>query len=129
MNLKNVSVSNVANHGIHISDCSFADDCGSGSGGGGDGSNASVSVLFNGVTIDNAGNGKFDADGLRVDERGIGSIYFKSFASTFKNVGADGVELDEGDEGSIYTQVKKILSMLTVSTAVLINSVLTTKLL
>ncbi len=102
MHLRNVSVSNVSNHGIHISDCTLADACGSGSGGSGDGSDASINVQFRNVTVDNAGNGKFDADGLRVDERGKGNIFFNSFNSTFKNVGADGVELDEGDSGSIY---------------------------
>lgn len=106
MYLKNVSVLGVANHGIHISDCTLADDCGSGSGGGGDGSNASINIQFHNVTIDNAGNGKFDADGLRVDERGKGSITFNSYGSTFKNVGADGVELDEGDNGGVYAFTK-----------------------
>ena len=107
MNLKYVHVSDVANHGIHISDCSLADDCGSGSGGGGDGSNASIHINFYGVTVDNAGNGKFDADGLRVDERGNGSIFFQSFKSLFTNVGADGVELDEGDNGGVFSYNKK----------------------
>ena len=107
MYLKNVTVADVANHGIHISDCTLADDCGSGSGGAGDGSNASISLHFYDVTIDNAGNGKFDADGLRVDERGKGSIFFKSYGSTFKNVGADGVELDEGDNGGVFAYTAK----------------------
>ena len=107
MNLKYVQVSDVANHGIHISDCTLADECGSGSGGGGDGSNASVHVNFYGVTVDNAGNGKFDADGLRVDERGKGSIFFQSYKSLFTNVGADGVELDEGDNGGVFSYNKK----------------------
>ncbi len=107
MNLKYVHVSDVANHGIHVSDCTLADACGSGGGGGGEGSDASIHVNFYGVTVDNVGNGKFDADGLRVDERGEGSIYFNSYKSSFTNVGADGVELDEGNNGDVVSFNKK----------------------
>lgn len=107
LDLKKVSVRGVANHGIHVSDCSLADDCGSGGGGGGDGSPASISVKLDQVTVDDAGNGKFDADGLRVDERGEGDIKFDAKNSTFINVGADGVELDEGNDGNIIVKVKK----------------------
>lgn len=105
LTLRNVKVSDVANHGIHISDCSLADDCGAGSGGGGNGSPASVSVKLNHVYIDNVGNGKFDADGLRVDDRGKGSIFFHANRLYATRVGADGVELDEGDEGSIFANI------------------------
>ncbi len=104
--LKNVSVSGVANHGIHVSDCSLADDCGGGSGGGGEGSDASIEVVLNHVTVDDAGNGKFDADGLRVDERGNGSITAKITGSTFSHVGADGVELDEGNDGDVTARIR-----------------------
>jgi hypothetical protein len=99
--LTNVGVSGVANHGIHISDCDLADACGSGGGGGGDGSRASISVVLNGVTVDDVGNGKFDADGLRVDERGEGDIIAFIRNASFTRVGADGVELDEGDDGNV----------------------------
>ncbi|MDX1696107.1 MAG: hypothetical protein R3208_20240 [Ketobacteraceae bacterium] len=102
--LNNVRVAGVANHGIHVSDCSLADDCGGGSGGAGDGSPASIYLAANNVTVTDAGNGKFDADGIRVDDRGAGSIYFTAFNSTFSNVGADGVELDEGDAGDVVVQ-------------------------
>ena len=104
--LKNVSVSGVANHGIHVSDCSLADDCGGGSGGGGEGSDASIKVILTGVEVNDAGNGKFDADGLRVDERGDGSITAYITASSFTYVGADGVELDEGNDGDVNTDIK-----------------------
>ncbi|MEL6700596.1 MAG: hypothetical protein AAFO58_02775, partial [Pseudomonadota bacterium] len=101
LSLKDVTVRGVANHGIHVSDCSLADACGSGGGGAGDGSAASVSVMLDHVTVDDAGNGKFDADGLRVDERGEGSITMVAANSTFVNVGADGIELDEGQAGDV----------------------------
>lgn len=105
--LKDVSVSGVANHGIHVSDCSLADACGGGSGGGGDGSPASIVAVLDGVHITNVGLGKFDADGFRVDDRGEGSIYFVARDSSFTHVGADGVELDEGDDGGVFTSIKR----------------------
>lgn len=106
VNLDRVTVSHVAAHGVHISDCSLADDCGAGGGGGGDGSDASIRVTLNKVTIDDAGNGRFDSDGFRVDDRGDGDIIFFAKNSTFINIGADGVELDEGDDGDVFAHVK-----------------------
>ncbi|MCH2159217.1 MAG: hypothetical protein MK096_10620 [Oleiphilaceae bacterium] len=105
LSLKNVTVQGFANHGVHVSDCSLSDACGAGSGGAGEGSDASIQVTMINSTINDVGNGKFDADGLRVDDRGAGDIIFYSRNSTFQNVGADGVELDEGNDGSIYADV------------------------
>ncbi|MAT50491.1 MAG: hypothetical protein CMK32_04820 [Porticoccaceae bacterium] len=104
--LTNVLVSNTGNHGVHISDCSLGDDCGGGQGGGGDGSPASIHVELTNVTIDGAGFGKQDADGIRVDDRGDGGIVFNATGSTFVNVGGDGVELDEGNEGDVQINVR-----------------------
>ena len=103
--LNNVTVSGVANHGVHVSDCDLADDCGGGGGGAGGGSDASIVVHATGLTIDDAGNGKFDADGLRVDERAGGDIHLIAHDSLFTNVGADGVELDEGQDGDVIVSV------------------------
>ncbi len=105
LNLTDVTVKNVAGHGVHISDCSLADACGGGAGGGGDGSPASLVINATNLTIDGVGYGRFDADGLRADERGPGSITFTAIGSTFHGVGADGVELDEGDAGDITVLV------------------------
>ena len=105
LHLTNVTVSQVGNHGIHISDCTLADECGGGQDGSGDGSDASITALLQNVTIDDAGNGKFDADGLRIDERGPGSVHLSVDSSLFTNVGADGVEVDEGQAGSIFATV------------------------
>lgn len=102
MVLENVSVSGVAYHGIHVSDCDLADECGGGSGGGGDGAPASINAELTDVRIERVGLGSFDADGIRIDERGDGDIRFASYNSVFRKVGADGVELDEGDAGSVY---------------------------
>ena len=106
LELTNVEVNGVANHGVHVSDCTLGDDCGSGSGGGGDGSPASVHVILKQVTVDGAGNGKFDADGVRVDERADGGIVLDVFGSEFVDVGADGVELDEGNDGDVFISVR-----------------------
>lgn len=103
--LRDVIVSGVANHGVHVSDCDLADDCGSGGGGAGGGSDARIVVEFDSVVIDDVGQGKFDADGLRVDERGPGEIIFTASNSTFTGVGADGVELDEGQDGGVRATV------------------------
>jgi len=101
LHLDNVSVSGVANHGIHVSDCSLADACGAGAGGGGEGSPAGIVVIADRVKVFDVGQGKFDADGLRVDDRGAGGITALIRRSSFTGVGADGVELDEGNEGSV----------------------------
>ena len=103
--LTNVAVSQVGNHGIHVSDCTLADACGGGQDGSGDGSDASIALLLQNVTIDDAGNGKFDADGLRIDERGPGSVHLSVDGSLFTNVGADGVEVDEGQAGGVFATV------------------------
>ncbi|MEO1638674.1 MAG: hypothetical protein AAFU41_05445 [Pseudomonadota bacterium] len=105
LSLTNVGVYDVANHGIHVSDCSLADDCGGGGGGAGEGSEASILVTLNNVVVDNAGNGKFDADGLRVDERGAGDIRVVGADLLFTRVGADGAELDEGQAGSVIVDM------------------------
>lgn len=105
VDLTNVSVMGTGNHGVHISDCSLGDDCGGGSGGGGDGSPASIDVRLVGVLIEDNGNGKQDADGFRVDDRGDGDITFFATNSAFLDNGADGIELDEGNNGNVYATV------------------------
>jgi len=111
LELTDVRVQGVANHGVHVSDCTLGDDCGGGSGGGGDGSPASIHVTALGVQVNDAGNGKFDADGIRVDERADGGIMFEADRSIFSTVGADGVELDEGNNGDVWIDVKNSIFM------------------
>ena len=93
--LNSVSVSGVAYHGVHVSD----------GGRGGDGTPASIAVRLDNVDIGDVGNGAFDADGVRVDERGDGDIRFAARVSVFSDVGADGVELDEGDAGDVIATI------------------------
>lgn len=104
LKLVKVTVKGVGDHGIHVSDCD-AVPCGAGGGGGGDGSPASIKATLKNVIIDDVGFGNFDADGLRIDDRGDGGIDFKAKNSVFINVGADGVELDEGNDGDVSINV------------------------
>jgi hypothetical protein len=103
--LVNVTVTGTAGHGIHVSDCTLADECGGGSGGAGDGSPASIMLSLTDVAVIDTAYGRFDADGVRVDERGEGGIAFIATGSTFSGVGADGVELDEGQAGDVIATV------------------------
>ncbi|WP_157976795.1 hypothetical protein [Parahaliea mediterranea] len=105
VSLTDVQVRDVANHGIHISDCDLADACGGGGDGSGGGSPASILLRLNNVQVDNVGHGKFDADGVRVDERGEGHIVLHASQSSFTRVGADGVELDEAQGGSAQAYI------------------------
>lgn len=101
--LNNVSVANVGQHGIHLSDC-VVDRCGADSSGG----LATVYVNLTAVTIDNVGYGHFDSDGIRVDERNEGDIIFNAVNSVFRHVGADGVELDEGNNGQVIVNLSNV---------------------
>ncbi|WP_445365447.1 hypothetical protein ACJJJB_21135 [Microbulbifer sp. ANSA001] len=74
-------------------------------GGGGDGSPASISAHLANVKIESVGYGTFDGDGIRIDERGEGSIYTTVIDSFFSRIGADGIELDEGDKGDVTAQI------------------------
>jgi hypothetical protein len=104
--LRNVNVFDVAYHGVHISDCSGGDACGSGQSGDGNGTDASIRLVLKGVKVDGVGYGVFDADGVRVDERGDGDIVAKITRSKFLNVGADGVELDESGDGNVKVSMR-----------------------
>lgn len=105
LRLEDVSVTGTAGHGIHISDCTLADDCGGGAGGAGEGSDASVALMLNNVAVIDTARGRFDADGVRVDERGNGGVTFMAVDSVFEGVGADGIELDEGQDGSVIATI------------------------
>ncbi|WP_133010485.1 hypothetical protein [Marinomonas flavescens] len=106
--LNDVEVSGVAGHGIHVSDCDIAENCGAGAGGEGGGSPASIAVNAYNVHVHDIGYGRVDGDGLRVDERNAGDIHFTAHQSRFVKVGADGVELDEGQDGSVIVNVSNV---------------------
>lgn len=106
LRLSNVNITGTGSFGVHVSDCSLGDLCSEGGGGAGEGSPASISVELVDVVVDGAGFGRADADGVRVDDRGDGDIFFTATRSVFRNMGADGVELDEGDNGSVFVDVR-----------------------
>lgn len=56
LELDDVSVSDVAYHGIHVSDCDIENGCGNGSGGIGNGSPASIDVSVKRVTVSGVGD-------------------------------------------------------------------------
>ncbi len=99
--LKNVTVRDTGYHGVHVSDCTTGDDCGAGQGGLGDGSPVSIYMTLDNVLIDNVGTGRQDGDGVRIDDRDEGDVYFDVYNSIFTNVGGDGIELDEGGNGTV----------------------------
>ena len=101
LELTDVRVGGVAGHGIHVSDCDLVDDCGGGGSGEGGGSAAGIHVSLRNVAVEGVGHGRFDADGLRVDERGDGGVTLVATGSSFTGAGADGVELDEGGRGDV----------------------------
>lgn len=80
-------MTSAANHGIHISDCSLADDCGGGSGGGGEAGDGSLWVLMVNSTIDENLDEGVDMD----EEEGDGDLQVNVRSTT--TVGNDGVEL------------------------------------
>jgi hypothetical protein len=90
--LRDLTVTGSALHGVYIDDNL--------------GSPASVALTTNNVTLEGNGIGESDQDGVRVDERAVGSITFTSRASTFSNTGADGVELDETGAGDVVLDVQ-----------------------
>lgn len=108
VDLKDVIIRDTGYHGLHISDCTTGDDCGAGQGGLGDGSIASIFVTAKNLTIDNAGFGRQDGDGLRVDDRDEGDIFFQISNSVFSNVGGDGIELDEGGAGTVFVDMHHV---------------------
>jgi hypothetical protein len=93
VSLSRVSISDVGLHGLHVDDLTNA-------------TRASVRLNLYRVKVSGVGFGGFDQDGIRVDERGPGHIFFRSVSSDFDSVGADGVELDEGGSGGVYSNVR-----------------------
>jgi len=105
--LNSLKVQDVGNHGIYVRDCT-SDDCGNGNSGDGDGSDASIMLRLNGVFVDGVGFGKQDGDGVRVDERGAGSVILSATNSEFLNAGGDGIELDEAGAGDVEFNVRNV---------------------
>lgn len=65
------------------------------------GAPAMLIVTGRDLEVVDSGRGALDQDGLRVDERGDGSIVARFTDSAFVRNGADGFELDESGDGSV----------------------------
>jgi len=85
--LTNVKVSGVASYGVLVNDCTEV-NCGNGNQGTGGGSDASVELNLFRVTVENSGKGRFDGDGVRVNERGMGDLRATIIDSKFNYNGA-----------------------------------------
>lgn len=105
LRLRDVVVTGTAGPGIRVSDCGPDNACGDGAGGSGAGATAGIVVELMNVVVENAGVGRYDAAGIRINERGPGSIEFRAVNLTIEGVGADGVKLDEGQEGDVMVDV------------------------
>lgn len=90
--LRDVRIFGSGEFGLHV------DDLG--------GSDASIKLELNGSTFRGNGVGALDFDGIRVDERGEGSIYAYINDTVINANGGDGLELDEGDAGDVYLTMK-----------------------
>ncbi len=94
LRLANVEVVDTGRHGVYVDDLA--------------GSSANVSLTVIGSTIDGGGTGELDQDGVRVDERGPGSITAQFSNTTVRNAGGDGIGLDEGDAGDVNATLTNV---------------------
>ena len=69
------------------------------------GSNAGVSLYLYDCNISMNGTGLIDYDGVRIDERGNGSIYARVVDCNIDMNGGDGFELDEGGAGDVVLEM------------------------
>lgn len=101
--LHGVLVSGVSGYGIYVSDCTSTQNCK------GDGDGGSISLMAQRLTIKDTGFGRYNADGLRVEEYGTGDLHFHSYDSRYVNNGADGIELDEHGAGNLSLHMQSDL--------------------
>ena len=102
MRINNLTVVGAGDHGIYVTDDQDGDLDAAGAG-----TPASVLVSLSGVAVEDVGGGAFDRDGVRVDERDDGALRFSATGSRFARAGADGVELDETGVGGVAFDVKR----------------------
>ena len=94
LKLKSVTIRGTGNHGIHMTDCFLGEVCGSRGAGIEEGSDALFLVLMVDVTVEDSGHGLPDADGIRIDKRGDGSVTLLLRESMLLRNGGDGFEID-----------------------------------
>jgi len=106
--MNNVTVTKVAYHGVHVTDCGF-NGIGCDTDFAPDIASSSVYFKATNLTVTNTGFGRPDADGVRIDESGKGDIYFSAFNSKFIRSGGDGIQLSEAQDGNIVVNVQNSL--------------------
>jgi hypothetical protein len=92
VNLDQVTISHNELFGLHVDDLTNA-------------SAASIVLDIAGSNILANGTGAHDQDGVRVDERGDGSIVTRITNSHLNENGAEGIELDEAGDGRVELNV------------------------
>ncbi|MYM64279.1 hypothetical protein [Pseudomaricurvus sp. HS19] len=95
VHLNRVEISHSALFGLHIDDNMDEFDDGN------SGSAIGVELLINNSIFFRNGTGAIDFDGVRVDERGEGSIRSHIINTWINENGGDGIELDEGGTGAV----------------------------
>ena len=93
--LEEVTITGAGGHGVHIDDNAAPGDDGAA------GSPASLRLVLRNCRIEGAGTGGSDRDGLRVDERGEGSVAVELSRVTIAGSGGDGIEIDEAGPGGV----------------------------
>ena len=97
--LNNVTIADSALFGLHVDDNADEFDDGV------SGSEIGIRLdLFKSIFVGN-GTGAIDFDGVRVDERGNGSIIANIRKTIIDGNGGDGIELDEAGDGGVVASV------------------------
>lgn len=102
VHLHQVNVTNSALYGVHIDDNTDAFDDGE------NGSAAGINLLITFSSFTGNGTGAIDFDGVRVDERGKGSINANIYKTHIDQNGGDGIELDEGGDGHVRADMRHV---------------------
>ncbi|MBJ7538549.1 hypothetical protein [Marinomonas transparens] len=102
VSLNNVKVEDSALYGLHLDDnLNELDD--------GDlGSAIGIDLKINNSHFINNGTGAIDFDGIRVDERGAGSITSEINNTVIYGNGGDGIELDEAGAGDVVAMMNNV---------------------
>lgn len=93
--LQKVKVTDSALYGLHIDDNTDEFDDGT------TGSAIGIDLQIHKSSFTGNGTGAIDFDGIRVDERGLGSIHASIIKTQIDGNGGDGIELDEGGAGDV----------------------------
>ena len=99
LTLNNVSVLDSRLYGLHIDDNSDELDDGD------TGADIGVHLQISHSKFINNGTGAIDFDGIRVDERGNGDITADIVDTDISHNGGDGIELDEGGNGGVQANM------------------------